>query len=158
MIDQINPAPPQTAQPPRKIPNILAPLGYAGLVPFVGLGLGAWWVDAATAAQMLHIQLVYAAVILSFLGAVHWGLALAANRHEPLIYIWGVVPSLLGWAAACLPLSVGAPLASVSLVVCWVADRRLTQGWPFATSYMRLRTRLTFIAWLALVLGRLSQS
>lgn len=146
-----------TAPTARYLPPILTQLGYAGLVPFVALGVGAWMVDTNTRLQLQNAQLVYAAVILSFLGAVHWGLALAANRVDAPPYLWGIVPSLLGWSAACLPVAVGAPLASISLILCWVADRRLTRGWAFGRSYMRLRTRLTFIAWAALVIGRLAQ-
>ncbi len=143
-------------EPQRDLPDTVVHLGLAGLLPFVALGLGAWWVGDAWRVQLQSAQLVYAAVVLSFIGAMHWGLGLAARRTEPLPYVWGVLPSVLGWLAAIAPPVVGAPLASISLIVCWVVDRRLIRGWPFAASYLRLRLRLTVVAWVAMVLGRLA--
>ena len=100
----------------------------------------------------------YGAVIVTFLGAVHWGVGLAQSSTNPLIYVWGITPSLLAWFATLLPAQFGGLLLSVSLIVCWVVDRRVLQGQAFAAEYLRLRTRLTFAAWGALVLGRLSLS
>jgi hypothetical protein len=138
------------------LPPVLPVLGYAGLLPFWALALGAWVLPAHLSAQLQQLQLAYAAVILSFLGAVHWGLALEQRRSEPLPYVWGVLPSLIGWLAVALPQSAGAPMASVGLIVCWLADRHLMRGWSLARAYGRLRTGLTLLAWGALVIGRLA--
>ena len=149
---------PQQASPPQhRLPPVVVQLGYGGLLPFVVLAFAAWWVpDAATARSVQAAQIAYAAVILSFLGAVHWGLALAANTREPLPYVWGITPSLLGWLAVLLPQAVGAPLASIALIICWLVDQRSTQHQAFAAHYMQLRRRLTLVAWAALVFGRLA--
>jgi hypothetical protein len=137
----------------RALPQIAVQLGYAGLIPFVALAALAWAMPEARA-KAQFAQLAYAAVILSFLGAVHWGLALAANRRDPRPYVWGVIPSLSGWAALLLPYAIGAVLCTVSLIVCWLVDRQTLRGWAFARAYDQLRFRLTVVAWLSVIAAR----
>ncbi len=54
-------------------------------------------------------QILYGASILSFLGAPHWGLAMANHGAASLPlanivrYAWGVTPSLLAWPVPALP-------------------------------------------------------
>ena len=79
-------------------------LGYAGLLPFLlallGVGL-APDIGQRDFAQRLAIG--YGAAILSFLGAVHWGLALAGRwRWSPLVAFGSILPATLATAAAML--------------------------------------------------------
>lgn len=72
-------------------------LGAAGLLPFLAGLLG-------TLAPSLAIVgpeglLGYGAVILSFLGGVHWGLAMMRGDAGWRALGASVVPSLVGWAA-----------------------------------------------------------
>lgn len=140
-------------EPAREVPPIARQLGYAGLIPFVALALLAWALPEWRVKAQLA-QLTYAAVILSFLGAVHWGLALAANRRDPLPYVFGIVPSLLGWLAVLLPYAVGGVMVTISLVLLWFAERRALRGWPFAASYHQLRFQLTMVAWVSVIVCR----
>jgi hypothetical protein len=100
------------------MPLLAIVLGIAGLIPFIVCGLGAVSVDAGTSARMMVALVGYGAVILSFLGGVHWGFALggmapgspapvtvAGNRFvtaERARLVLGVVPSLIGWVALLL--------------------------------------------------------
>lgn len=50
------------------------------------------------------VQCCYGAVIVTFLGAVHWGLAMATPMTSPMAYtlaseayMWSVTPSLMAW-------------------------------------------------------------
>ena len=64
------------AQPSFEEPTFFArSLGYLGLLPFVvpTLLLG---YDAPHTALWLHFLMTYAAVILSFVGALHWAFAM----------------------------------------------------------------------------------
>jgi hypothetical protein len=91
-------------------PKRVALLGYGGLLPFIGLSIGSVvdhhhaliWVDA------LH---AYGAVILSFVGALHWGFAMLANdlddAERDARYLWSVIPALLAWPALLLSGPVG---------------------------------------------------
>lgn len=60
------------------IPPLAVLLGLAGLIPFLACGLGSVVGNGAVPAGRALLALIdYAAIILGFLGAVHWGLALA---------------------------------------------------------------------------------
>ncbi len=122
-------------------------LGLAGLVPFV-VTLAAAWL-APPPGQVVAIQafLFYAAIILSFLGGVHWGLALAgASGSEPAgrRLVVGVLPSLVAWPALLLD----PPAAAWTLLAGFVA-LRLYEAGPGAAGlphpYRGLRTRLTLV-------------
>ena len=52
---------------------------------------------------VLYASLDYAAVILAFMGAIHWGLAMRDRSGAGAgPYLWGVTPSLLAWLALLL--------------------------------------------------------
>jgi hypothetical protein len=81
-------------------------LGIAGLLPFVAGTLGVWLLPPFWAGEALDAQCFYGAVILSFLGAVHWGLSIGGFGPGPAAdwrrLAWSVVPALFGWAAQLL--------------------------------------------------------
>ncbi len=93
----------------RRVPLLAIVLGIAGLVPFILLGLLALSPDGVQARRMTLLLIAYGAVILSFLGAVHWGFALlqqdtAPRTGERARFLLGVVPALIGWVALALPI------------------------------------------------------
>jgi len=64
------------------------------------------------------------------------------------------VPSLWGWAATLIAPRPGLLLLAAGLAVAWWVDRRLyaaDRGLPWHPGFMRLRTTLTTVATLALV-------
>ena len=78
-------------------------LGLAGLLPF-WLPVLLLLVPEIPAASLVQAQKLYAAVILSFLGGVHWGMTVADTRLSTWMRIgWSVTPSLMGWIGAMLP-------------------------------------------------------
>lgn len=140
----------------------LVPAGTArllvggGLLPFVALSGGSVVMNGAHAA-LFHFPLAaYGAVILAFVGALHWGIALshpaASLRDRRLMIGWSVVPALLGWAAMLL---MPGPDLLVLATAFWAhlgfdirAVRRLAMpGW-----YLPLRFVATAIASLSLLL------
>jgi hypothetical protein len=129
-------------------PNALAQgLGYAGLLPFVAGALLAWRSPAGAA-----WLLAYAACIVSFLGGIHWGLALRERPPRAVSLGWGVTPSLLAWVALLLPSGAGLLVSAAALVACYAVDRRLyaREG---LSAWLGLRLRLTVVASLACVAG-----
>lgn len=77
----------------REVPKMPLYLGAAGLIPFVSCtaGLVAGGVDIAplslsfTPEQLVHLEAVYGVSILSFMGAVHWGLAMVGYQRRAWI-------------------------------------------------------------------------
>ncbi len=114
------------------MPLLAIVLGIAGLIPFVVCGLGALSVDPSSAAQMMGALIGYGAVILSFLGGVHWGFALTGDTPEPppgrgfitpqrARLVLGVVPSLIGWLALLLQLTLLSWTALAVLIAGFIA-------------------------------------
>lgn len=130
-------------------------LGYAGLLPFV-LGAGLTWLLGGYSPDQ-HAFVVdglsrYAAVVISFLGGIHWGLGFAKGLPQRGALIWGVSASLLGWLAALMPAYAGLALHGAVLIACYVMDRRL---YPLlgASDWLTLRFRLTAVAALSCFLA-----
>ncbi len=147
------PSLPPSPPAPSAGPSALAlRLGYAGLLPFVGGALLVWlvWPEAHPYAALALSA--YAAVIVSFLGGIHWGIAFREGQPPNGLFVWGVVPSLVAWVAVVMPASAGLVLHGVMLWVCYAVDRRVyprhgLQRW------LMLRFRLSAVAGTACFLG-----
>ena len=129
-------------------------LAYAGLIPFVAGALLVWAVRDDVQAYVALALSAYAAVVLSFLGGIHWGFAMRQLQTRPstAALVWGVVPSLVAWPAAVMPPRGGLVILGLMLVVCYAVDRRLypAQG---AAAWLTLRFRLSAVAALSCFLG-----
>ena len=145
------------------MPLLAILLGVAGLVPFVVCGLGALSADAVQSGRMMIALIGYGAVILSFLGGVHWGFALSSPTPVPVVptgrrfitaerarLVLGVVPSLIGWLALLLQMLLLEWVALLVLIAGFVATvvveqqaaRRLMIS---PASYIWLRWGLTVV-------------
>ncbi len=140
-----------------RVPAYVAWLGYGGLLPFALTAVGTL-ADPARRELWQQALLAYGAVILSFVGALHWAFAMGANedRQAQPLYLWSVLPALAGWVALLLPLLLaqGAVLAAFLLIVAFVAhyvqDKRLERLHPLPGWYLPLRLRLSSVACLCL--------
>ena len=150
----------------QRLPTIAYALGLAGLIPFIGCGIAA--ISAGTQAQQaasmgLPALIAYAAVILSFLGAVHWGFALSQPAGleiagKPSIrtrLLLGIVPSLIGWAAMLLALAllpeIGLAVLIGGFVATTVIEARWAKGEMLPAGYMPMRWVLSIIVVMTLV-------
>ena len=130
-------------------------LGAAGLLPF-GAGAALVWLVRPDAHPYVVLALsAYAAVIVSFLGGIHWGLAMRAVSAPAVptaSLVWGVLPPLVAWAAVMMPPSAGLVIHGLMLLVCYAVDRRLyvAQG---AAEWLTLRFRLSAVAALSCFIG-----
>ena len=124
-------------------PNMPGFLGWAGVIPF---GLAALGTHSGIDALVLYGFLcgsAYGAVILSFLGAVHWGLAMQDDR-SPYWYLWSVTPALFGFASLLLFDVEMRIVALIPLfVLAWSVDRQAANHSLIPNWYMRLRNMLT---------------
>ncbi|WP_101674931.1 DUF3429 domain-containing protein [Alloalcanivorax mobilis] len=127
-------------------------LGVAGLIPFYALAALAWRDDLRPWA--LHAEAGYAAVVLSFLGAVHWGRALASPtpRNHIGSLLFGIKPALLGWFALMLPVEFALPMLTAGLVFVWGTEQMVFFE-TLPTWYRHLRHLLTAGAAFALLIA-----
>ena len=138
------------------LPRTVAWLGYGGLIPFLVLTpvslldyhYGALWSDALYA---------YGAIILSFIGALHWGLAMSlpelSERQRSALFLWSVVPALIAWPAVLFSPPIAAPLLVFGFIAHYLQDRRLARQASLAVWYLPLRLRLTSVAVVCLIAG-----
>jgi glutaredoxin/chromate transport protein ChrA len=126
-------------------------LGYAGLIPFLA---GAVLIAVGEHDFGATLLAGYAAVILSFVGAVHWGLALGQGERRWRHYGTSVVPALIAWAALLLP-----PTPSLGVLAAGLAGWRLWEYLAdvpaFPQWFARLRDHLTFGASALVMIGAL---
>jgi hypothetical protein len=84
-------------------PALVAALGYGGLIPFVGLAGLVMFGPADAMAFARGLLIAYGAVILSFVGALHWGFAMTLpgldRTRKNRGYFWSVIPALMGFLA-----------------------------------------------------------
>lgn len=138
------------------LPRTVAWLGYGGLTPFLALTPaslldqhhGALWSDALYA---------YGAIILSFIGALHWGLAMSqpelSERQRSAWFAWSVVPALIAWPAILFSPPLAAPLLVFGFIAHYLQDRRLARQARLPDWYLPLRLRLSSVAVVCLVAG-----
>lgn len=148
--------------------TLIRRLGHAGLIPFVGLAAMVWLVDAELQPWAAIAMAAYAALIVSYLGGIHWGLAWklgGANGAAPqsqaqahphphapqqvrVHLLWGVAPSLLAWPGVLMPPYAGLVWLALALVLCYLVDRRLYRS-AGVGEWLTLRFRLTAVATLS---------
>ncbi len=150
-----------TAAAPLHDPNdtaLIRTLGHAGLIPFVLLAALLWLVNVELQAWVAIALAAYAALIVSFLGGIHWGIGWQAGRHAAAHhaqrnhFLWGIVPSLLAWPGLLMPAFAGLAWLGFLLILCYLADRTLytragLQAW------LTLRFRLSAIAAVSCFVG-----
>lgn len=103
-----------------KPPALARLLGLAGLLPQVAVVLVLLEQNSELRFSALAMGYAYAALILSFLGGLWWGLAARADAPPAWLWVAAVVPSLLALASA-VPWAVGDAWPGPSLVVLGVA-------------------------------------
>ncbi len=145
--------PPPTGTP---LPRWAARLGYAGLIPFVALAAAAWLAPVTHRTQAAFALLAYGATIASFLGAIHWGLAMRGPlTPQPGPFVWGVFPSLVAWVALLLPLSQGLVTMALLLGICLAVDRRSYPAYGLG-DWLDMRLHLTVVAALCMLAGSMA--
>lgn len=146
---------------PDPLPRSVAWLGYGGLLPFLVMASASLG-DPHHAKLWNPALLAYGAVILSFVGVLHWGFAMTLRDPSASLrtwcFVWSVVPALFAWSA----LLVSPPLGSVLLVTGFLAhygqDRFLVAASHLPAWYLPLRFRLTAVSCLCLVAGALAEA
>lgn len=131
-------------------------LGLAGALPFVSLTV-ALHAGHLPKEWVAHAQIAYAATIVSFIGALHWGLAMRADaldeRAQWRALGWGVMPSLIAWGALMLPARSGLYLLAGLVPLCGWMDLRLARALGLESWFVELRTVLTVVVTLCLALS-----
>ncbi|RDA92660.1 hypothetical protein CP533_3701 [Ophiocordyceps camponoti-saundersi (nom. inval.)] len=160
-------------------------LGLTGTLPYVATSLStlllSWdlnreqptgnsifdpiFIDHDTARYLLDLieplQLGYGAVIISFLGAIHWGLEYAEKEPSVARTRWrygvGVAASVVAWPTVLMPVEHALTAQFMAFVAMYFIDSRATaRGWapPWYNTYRFLLTAIVGFAILISLVGR----
>lgn len=131
-------------------------LGYSGAIPFLSLAVILLHADAHStmlAASALHL---YGAIILSFLGGLHWG-RIASKQDiktsDKWFLIYSVIPSLIGWSSYLLSgvWQEAASMLIAGFIISYVIDIRFLKLGEWQSWMKPLRTNLTLTACFSLI-------
>ena len=140
------------------IPPTVKVLGYGGLLPFVALAT-AVGLDVSHRSLWFDALVGYGAVILSFVGALHWGFAMSQNDmtadQRTRSFVWSVVPALMAWVALSMTPKYACALLVAGFLIHFWQDKCLVKLVNLPTWYLPLRLQLTFVASLSLLLALL---
>lgn len=138
-------------------------LVLTGALPFLSATLSLVAGGPFNQTVSVVMLVTYAAVILSFLGGIHWGLALKIMEDAPKsahrLFVLSVLPALAAWAALFLVPDPRWQLAAMLaiLVVVWIIDALLSVQHIIPGWFLRLRSLITaivascfIVAWFAL--------
>lgn len=130
-------------------PTIARLLGFAGLLPHIAVVLVLLERNPELRFSALSMGYAYAALILSFLGGIWWGLAARAEKAPDWLWIAAVMPSLIALASA-VPWATGYAWPGPSLIVIGVAliaalgvDWQLQRSGLAPDWWLRLRVPLS---------------
>lgn len=131
-------------------------LGATGAVPFVATAILSAFGPENWSAWAAHALAFYGAVILSFLGGIHWGLAISNTgtaRISAARLCWSVVPSLIAWGALLLPLFYGLIVLTAAFGLALFVDTRSGTRALVPSWFPDLRTALSIAVIASLPLG-----
>ncbi len=144
-----------------EVPMIAAWLGGLGAAPFVALAGGTPFLTGLPRLLALHALLAYGATILSFLGGIHWGLAIAPQGRPDRGKLGArltlsVMPSLVGWGALLFPERPGLLILALAIAAMLWVDLRATRLGQAPPWYPKLRIPLSCVVIASLVLGAIA--
>jgi hypothetical protein len=131
-------------------------LGYAGLIPFIVFSTGSWF-QLPIIPDSTYILTAYAAIILSFMGAIHWGVAMSSTEvHSGKYFIASVIPGLSAWVALLMPQRYAIVLLMIGFIVLILYDWSVEKPQRLPAWYIPMRNELTLVVMICLTLTQLS--
>jgi len=158
-----------------EVPRESLYIGAAGVLPYAATSLstvflafdinhahstGAGYLfSPETAHQLLDlvtpVQIGYGAVIISFLGAIHWGMEYSGfgGYHSYRRYMYGVIAPAVAWPTIFMPVEYALITQFLAFNFLYFADARATaRGW-FPAWYSIYRFVLTFFVGASIVIS-----
>ena len=134
-------------------PKMALLLGWGGVIPFIATALLKVFGGPVLDLYALVWGTTYAGVIIVFIGAVHWGIAVQHpnERQRVTSLFWSVLPALAVWPVLTLPPIVSLPFMIIGLGIVWAVDMFAYKRGYLPRWYIKLRHGLTSVAMLSLL-------
>ena len=130
----------------KSAPAAVKYLSYAGLIPFIAALAGLFILADAPRDLAMRALLAYAAVILSFVGAVHWGYLLHAGPdHAPRLLGLSTLPNLTAWLSLLLADRIALFVLTLAFPLLLLYEKASALNGILPGWYMTMRARLTGI-------------
>ena len=135
----------------KQVPSAAKWLGALGASPFIILAFSGAFLENFLQERIHFALAAYGAVILSFLGGIHWGLAIARadpdQKNGATFARLGVsvIPSLVGWCALLLSAPIALPVMSIAFCGLLLFDWHVSLNMQAPAWYPKLRWPLTVI-------------
>ena len=124
-------------------------LGLAGLSPFIICVVSAYLLPMRWQALAVDVFVTYGAIVLSFLGGVHWGVAISLDRSGTRDFnarlLVSVVPGLLAWPALMLDYTEALAILLVGFLLMRLYERQQDSAERLPGWYQGLRKLLNTI-------------
>ena len=131
-------------------------LGYMGLLPIIAPTI-LLFLDGNHSVMLSHWLINYAAIILTFVGALHWAFAMTVDklseRDKSLTFIWSVIPALVGWIALFINAFYACLLLAIFFILNLTQDKKFPKNSGLPLWYLPLRSRLTYLVTTCLLLA-----
>lgn len=123
-------------------------LGYLGLLPFITTTF-LLYMDSDHSEAWSHLLISYAAVILSFVGAIHWAFAMTINKvnqfERRIAFIWSVIPSLVAWVSLFINEFFALIIISLFFILNLIKDKKSLKTVDLPNWYLPMRSHLTYV-------------
>ena len=144
-------------------------LGYGGLIPFVALSvcvIVGYDIQGFLSISAETWLAIYAAVIISFLGASHWGVVIAmpnilSESEANSLLVYSIVPSLLAWLSFLFKMPNTLFILGILVLLCFLGDylllfKKLEKG--LSKGFVKMRLHLTVVVSVCLIASAIKLS
>lgn len=125
-------------------------LGFSGAIPFVFFTI-LFLNDYNLYLEPVVLLRSYSEIILSFLGAVHWGFFISEKEKNIYRLVWSVIPSLIAFFSTFFSNIVGFLILTTGFFLSYLLDKKYFRA-SDCHWYLLLRLRLTIIVTFCLLL------
>tara|TARA_Y100001936_G_scaffold254138_1_gene325521 strand:+ start:5732 stop:6211 length:480 start_codon:yes stop_codon:yes gene_type:complete len=135
------------------VPKVPLFLALGGVIPFIILSCGIWFFSYEIKLIALYNLLNYSVIIITFIGAIYWGVAMLNNERMVMPYFISIMPSLISWFMLMGFITNYLIILSCFIVIfafIYFIDIKYTKRDFFPKWYMSLRKIVSFIVLLSL--------
>lgn len=122
-------------------------LGLVGLIPFVVGAMMAHLAPMLWQALAVKAFVFYSAIVLSFIGGIHWGVTMSQDRYDDPVFntrlAVATLPSLLAWPALLLDYNEAVVILMIGFWLMRLYERHQDGGERLPSWYQALRGALT---------------
>lgn len=134
------------------IPKTALLLGYGGLIPFVTLSIATWILTSHWLVEVHEALLLYASIILTFMGAIHWGVAMTRSSVPNSVHLSiSVIPALIAWFAFFTTQTINYMILYISFAGLCLIDSKGSKQGDLPGWYPKLRVPLTTVVVISLI-------